>query len=580
MVATGLVSAGALGGRVESSQTVTLMQGWNAFYLEVSPEQSAEELFSSWPVRSVSAYDTSAFLETRQYSGTLSSEGTYAPGYRVWRRGADEGLSTLSGVPANTVYMAYNTNATAFVTTIFGRPSAPRVSWHVSSTNETMNLVGVSTAGNTTIGDYFNGPLGGNASFYAYKVWGTNELEPKLTTLFPTSTLTNGDVVVATASKVSDWSGVLHVSPMSGIDFSTNRTLAAVSVRNDSTLPRTVRIKMGTGAAQQLEDIPSVPTGLLIRDRSVSKDWTPFTSSTPYERTLATNETLVLDLALDRTQLLGAAGQYYGALLTVSDATADGSSFRAAIPLEATSDGGAGAETAWPKGVWIASAELDEVTFFGPSQTVTNELESVVEAKDENGRSYLVTNRYESVMKKSSNDVLPAGGRMRIRLPLYVDGDGSMKLLQRFWYGSDPDHGYRVSTPFLPIDKPEIEAASGTFGESATFPFVVEETSKVNPMRHAFHPMHDGLRSDFQTPAPSGDDFRNYVSVVKPELFSITNTVVLTWDEKKGAAWSPEERLSGRIQWAFDGIRHEGTIQARGRFTMKRVTKGLVESRE
>jgi len=138
---------------------------------------------------------------------------------------------------------------------------------------------------------------------------------------------------------------------------------------------------------------------------------------------------------------------------------------------------------------------------------------------------------------------------------------------------------YRVSTPFLPVDEPEIEAAAGSFGTTATFPFVVKETSKVNPMRHAYHPMHDGLKSDFKTAAPSGDDLENYVSTVKPEVFSITNTVIFNWNGTSGTAWNPDEKVSGTIQWDFDGIRHEGTIHAKGTFTMKRVTKGLLEGR-
>lgn len=98
--------------------------------------------------------------------------------------------------------------------------------------------------------------------------------------------------------------------------------------------------------------------------------------------------------------------------------------------------------------------------------------------------------------------------------------------------------------------------------------------SAANPLRHALHPHHDGLRADFQTPAPSCDDIENYVSRVKPELFSISNTVSFAWDTLPAgaAAWSPEETLHGKLNWDFAGLRREGTLRAQGRFTMRRVS--------
>jgi len=60
---------------------------------------------------------------------------------------------------------------------------------------------------------------------------------------------------------------------------------------------------------------------------------------------------------------------------------------------------------------------------------------------------------------------------------------------------------------------------------------------------------------------------------VKPELFSIGNALTLKWDAAASATpWNPEETLSGDCAWNFTGLRQEGTILTKGRFSMTRVS--------
>jgi len=247
-----------------------------------------------------------------------------------------------------------------------------------------------------------------------------------------------------------------------------------------------------------------------------------------------------------------------------------------AVPVSVTDNGAQGKGT-WPQGLWVAAAELDTVTHIG-------------EAAD--------------VGDGKTND-LPSGGKMMVRLPVYVNDDGAMWLLQRYVYGYDtngvlqiasgeveldanavpPGGRRRVSSPFLPTDQPEIAFESGTFGQTAQVAFSVGERSNVNPMRHAQHPQHDGLMADYSGETPSGDDFNNYVSKVKPELFSIKNRIQFNWDETTGKAWDPEETVGGRLTWEFEGIRHgegeqDGTLRASGKFVMKRVASSAVRMKQ
>ena len=577
---TGACAMASVAASVHSSQSVQLTDGWNAIYLTVAPAETPDELFADWPVNFVAAYDQSAFLETKQYSASNTTEGVQKSGYRIWHRG-DSGSTSLHGLAANTVYLCFATNAMP-EKTVYGVPCAPRVSWHASAADGTRNLIGLSVTDETPISNYFAGVDAGCSEYKQF--YGSDAAQPKQGRCSIGEKLGMGNVLVVDATKVSDWSGALYVSPMTGVDFGTNATLAALSVRNDGATSRTVRVSLSGGSAANATDVPPVPPGLKIKDTSTvlasGSAWTDFTPSAPFEKKLAAGETLTLSLALDRTQLAG-AGTYYGGLLVVTDVDG-GSNMRVVVPVEATSDGGAGAQTAWPTGIWLATAELDTVSFVGGEVEVTNRLEGVDKDTGETSVEEVV----ETV--KGIRDVA-AGGTMKVRLPLVVDRAGDMTLLQRFWYGRDTNgvlhvlsgsetsavalsSPRRVSTAFLPTDQVKIAAADGVFGKTATFPFVVGEDSNVNPMRHALHPNHDGKRFDFETPSPSGDDLENYKGTVKPELFSISNTVYFTWSDVSGTAWNPEETLKGELTWEFGGLRHEGTVRAKGPFVMKRIS--------
>ncbi len=556
---TGACAMAANADSVKASQSVQLTPGWNAIYLTVAPTNTPDAFFAEWPVDFVAAYDQSAFLETKQYSASNTTEGVQKSGYRIWHRG-DPGATSLHGLAANTVYLFYATNKMP-AKTVYGVPRAPRISWHASSADGTRNLVGLSVWQETAISNYFAGVDAGCSEYKQF--YGKDAAQPKQGRCSVGEKLGMGNVLVVDATKTSDWSGALYVSPMTGIDFGTNATLAALSVRNDGATSRTVRVSLKQGYDAE------IPPGLKIKDTSTvlasGASWTDFTTSAPFEKKIDAGETLTLSLALDRTNTnftKKVAGTYCGGLLEITDVDG-GSNMRVVVPVEATGDGGASAETAWPKGVWILSAELNQASYVTAS-TITN---------------------------------VAAGGTMKVRLPMAVDGKGKMTLLQRLWYGYDSNgvmrviagspandvtlySARRISTAFLPTDQVEIAAKEkdSTFGRVATFPFTVGERSNVNPMRHALHPNHDGLGFDFTKPSPSGDSLTNYLGSVKPELFSITNTVQLTWTAGEGgAAWSPEETLTGVLKWAFGGLRHEGTIQAQGPFVMKRISSAKVE---
>ena len=542
-------------------QEVSFRKGWNVLQIQVAPLVSADELFRDWPVETVSLYDPAAFLDTRQFSAAESSEGLSRAAMRIWRRG-NRGASNFFSVPADSILMFNATDAWSGL--VLGTPCAPRVTWHPTSAATVKNYIGLSVYEPTTLAGYFSGA--GIAASDCMMVWGEGE-DARQAGIFGGQTFSDGAVLAVDAAKAGDWSGVLYVSPRGGVDFGTRFSLAQATVRNDGATARTVSARLVLSAVDDM--IP--PPGLLVRDGGTglaNAAWAEFSAAAADRRTktLAAGETWELQFALDRTRLSGPSGTVYGAVLEFRDEDG-GSKMRVAVPLTATGDGGAAAGDAWPKGVWIAAAELDAVTHFGTRGDSTG---------------------------TAAADIRPAGGRMKVRLPVYVDGEGRMALLQRLWYGRTTNGVLRafsgavaasdeplvdirrVSSSCLPTDLPVVEM-SGAFGDEASAAFTVDERSNVNPMRHARHPRHDGLTADYLADAPSGDDLGNYSGTVKPESFSITNRIVFAWDAGNGTAWNPDETLAGTLRWEFGGLRHEGTIRAEGRFAMKRISPVTVE---
>ena len=94
---------------VTVTQTLTLKNGWNAVYLEVSPSVPLQEVFAEWPVKSVGFYDPASFLATRQFSQDWDSQGVSMKPIAMWHRDFPE-ASPVERIPAGTVCLVFNTN--------------------------------------------------------------------------------------------------------------------------------------------------------------------------------------------------------------------------------------------------------------------------------------------------------------------------------------------------------------------------------------------------------------------------------------------------------------------------------------
>ena len=556
--AAGPVPAFGSGPQVE--QTITLSNGWNAVYVSVAPDATADEVFADWPVWSVSAYNAHAYLRTASTAGGKTGESVVNAPYWIWSREAGQ-ANMLNFLTADTVLCCYSTNKAPFTATLRGVPAAPRIAWHASQTGDssTLNALGVRLGGSVRLSDWLaGGPAtpGGTV----YRIAGTNDASPSFISpgggFYGNKPVMIGDgtVLFVPGAKVSDWSGPLYIMPRAGVNFGTDGTVDEVSIRNDGVAEKTVTITY-------IDSADGLAKPELLYRESYGDDapagWNGLSNT--ISRVLATGETWRVVLALDRSKLAGGGGDLGGVLRI---AETGGTQSLAWLPVSAKDVESA---SEWPQGLWRAELALSKVSFYTADATRV--------------------------------DGVNAGGRMKLVAYMHVDAAGTARLLQRvtvagvkgvdggtaqILYGpnaaipSGLGYATRLSSAALPVDMPATAAERGQFGVAGiplVFKYTIGANSPSNPFRHALHPLFDNKQMDFKTPAPDGDDITNYVGTVKPELFSIGGEVQLTFDENAATAWTPLEKLSGSCKWIYTGVRRDGPVVAEGSFTAQRIAK-------
>ncbi|MBQ1568990.1 MAG: hypothetical protein IIZ70_03740 [Kiritimatiellae bacterium] len=550
-----------------AKQTIALSAGWNAFYLEVDPAGDASDpavFFDSRPVVQVGRYVQGASLATAQFDSNGRRINGATPSYLVWIRG-DAELSTLARVTGGAAYICYATNSCTF--TVEGRPVLPRFSWRDTSGDDTpQNLVGVSVDpdDSATLLAYFReGPCGSAvASSGGSVVIGRNAGAPLFGPVKAGRRLTNGNVVALDSTAGGYWPGVINVTcPVDGMTIRGTEGIGVLSVVNAGTTGRTVRVSLAESSSEY-DQMPSLLKYVPVSGTNTDS-WTEFNSSSVATNRLAAGEEWSLRFAADpkNTAALSGSATNYAALFRVEDLDG-GTKMRVLVPLkveEAATDGNSGP---FPQGLWAGTVTLSQVNRGG------------------------------------GTDYEPAGGPMKMTVLMHVDSSGKPRLLQRVVAGTTNDlvtgrsetrlytspdtvpagwSSRRYTCVVVDVANQVVAAdsAAAAFGSEAKFSFVVGERARDNPFRHSWHPDHDGKSADYSGDAPSGDSSANFIGTIKPEMFSITNTIDFVWKDASGASTysaNPEGATWGRCDWDLGGLRADGPVKMRGTFMLRRLS--------
>ncbi|MBQ7251788.1 MAG: hypothetical protein IJS32_04215 [Kiritimatiellae bacterium] len=543
------------------SETLSLAKGWNAVYLESTPDDpSCEAFFRDTPVIGAAAYQGDAFAATAQYDASGQEIVQTPIAYLQWVRG--ESVSTLQSVVGGSTLLLYATNAADI--TFLGVPSAPKMIWHKvssSETNEFLNLAGVSSTGATVSVDaYFGeGPFGEVKSGRAiYAIAGEDEEEgPELKdagkgAFGRPAAIAGGKAYALTAKSAGEWPGVVGVQG-SSVAFAAGGNYASIKVKNCGTTNHVFRFSMDLSASG--ETPPPISRRLPRVDAISMPEWTNVAVSAAWTVSLAPGEVTEQIFSLDRSQLV--AGTEYGAILSIEDTGA--SQMRVRLPVTVAAD--PEDAVAYPTGLWVGEIALSQV----------------------------------SGIEDATPTPVAAGGVLRMSVLLHVDELGRCKLLQRVTAGIDTngtarlfresgdvpaevENAKRFSAVLMSVDTPVVEAASGSaFGDDLDFSWTVAATARDNPFRHAWHPDHDGKTADYSDDLPTGDDFTRYANPVKPELWSISNRLDFSWHEQGNRLqpthfpYNADETTSGVVTWEVEGLIAKGPIKSVGTFNLQRV---------
>ncbi len=552
-----LLSLSAFASHVE--ETMTLATGWNAIYLESTPTNAVcEDFFAESPVTRVASYHSDAYSATRQLADDGTEIAQQPLSFYVWIPG-DEVASTMSSLAGGRVYLVYATNA--WTKSFLGVPSAPRQTWrNTSGEGGFMNLVGVSADTNATMTAkaYFGeGPFG-TASCVAYEIRGTKTAAPTFLPMNIASKakLHGGRAYALTAMKDADWPGVIGFSGDSSVSFGSGN-FANVTLRNLGTTDHAFRVTIIPSADAQ-ELFPPIKRRVL--DDKGEESWTNVTQGVSWDVELEEGAFAAQKFSIDRSEM--SVGEKYAAVMQIEDLGA--SSMRVRIPV--TVSDRSVEDSAYPTGLWAGYIQMEAVS------SLTNATPAA------------------------------AAGRLRMNVLVHVDDEGAVRLLQRVAAGVDTNNEVRLfrelssaraacanprrlSTVMMSVDNPVVEASGHTlFGDQLQFTWTVDAKARDNPFRHAWHPDHDGRTADYSGDVASGDNLENYVNPVKPELWSVTNTLYLSWhkmndpEEAVDFDSNPEETTSGFATWSVGGLVSGGTINSLGVFYLKRIAEaGEVE---
>ena len=546
-------------------ETLTLENGWNAVYIESTPDQTAcEDFFRELPVIGAACYRSDADASTAQYDASGEEIVQKPVVYLQWIRG-ETTVSTLQSISGGYTYLLFATNAATC--SFKGVPAVPRMIWRkVSSTetNEFLNLAGVSFApdlAGTAAANYFGeGPYGTSSQGQViYGVRGTDPNCPelsKMSSFGKTLPVVGGKAYAMTATKAGEWPGVIGIDGHAEVAFGKG-AYASVKIRNRGTKARTFGIMVTSAAAGDPEQMPALSRRLPRTDALSGPAFTNVTVDSAWEVTLEPDAVSEQVFTLDRSQLDPA--QAYGCILVIEDR--GGSLMRVRLPVTVEQESAEAVR--YPTGLWAGEIRMSQV----------------------------------SQLNDETPTPVAAGGLLKLRVLLHVDETkGACKLLQRVVAGidtngtprlfrelsgvpSDVANPKRLSTVMMSVDTPVVgQESGGVFGKDLAFDWTVDAKARDNPFRHAWHPDHDGKKADYSGDLPTGDDFSLYANPVKPELWSISNRLTFAWHDLNDSAkstysYTADETTAGYVTWEVSGLLANKPVKSVGTFALQRVFK-------
>ncbi|HSA11853.1 MAG TPA: hypothetical protein P5205_15945 [Candidatus Paceibacterota bacterium] len=352
------------------TQTLQLQNGWNAVHLRVQPfPASCDQLFSNTPVTQVFRYN--ARMMATQFGTDPTQPWKRPDEWLVWVPSGDElaYVRTLVNVVGGTAYLIKSTNA--WTLTLKGRPAIPRFNWVPGQPN----LVGFQLTpivdSRPTFANFFRyePAVDGAPSFDKTNIVQIG-LNLETTNLTPQTAFRKIDPDVAywiRAQAPSDFIGPVRISTTDpeGLAYGTRMNeleLRLLNACDSNPAPVVVTLRHVISEAPPADAPPLAGTvPLLYADRTATNwIWRPWPIDQSQNWSLTNGQLLSLRLAINRSAMSPPAetNALWQSLLRLS---ADGGAY-AHIPLSAACDSGTDQLAAFPYGLWVGQANINEVS--------------------------------------------------------------------------------------------------------------------------------------------------------------------------------------------------------------------------
>ncbi len=516
-----------------STQSFSLQPGWNAIHLEVEPaNQDPAVVFSGIPIEQVWSYFPT---RTPLQFITNPSDGLWnVAGWNVYLPPSFPDaavLTDLFAIQAGQTYLVKVTGTAVVTLTITGETAYRSVNWKPDS----FTLTGLPIDPTTSVrsGDYFFNST-------AHKGQLRYRLDPNgvWSALNDSSLVASGRGYWIFTKGDSDFTAPLSVAfgNTSRMDFGPTVSSKTFSVTNSSASPMTVSISNPS-------NYPLVTSSLDVNGTTV---WTALTTLTP---TIPAGGTFTVEVGVRRALLPATSDT----LLTVT-----GQGVRRFVPVSAENPAPGGSNA----GLWIGTVTLNAVSqphaALNPQATAPTPAEFSFRILLHVSSSGAVKLLKEAILMKQVN---PPGAGALVLL-------SNPALIPQFAAPANQDgspFAYRISSVGYDFSGGPDLALSGAFGGTITGTIPVLRSDPTNPFKHRYHPDHDDLTANYQTPVGVPDYAREV-----PEL---SRAIQITFAPVAGGDLSPENGASvrtGTYRESVTGL-HKAALVTAGTFTLRRM---------
>lgn len=558
-----ITSSPQVWGQDTVQQSFLLKPGWNAVFLEVSPEeQSVEAAFAGIPIASVWTWmprdETVQFIQDPDEGMPLDGGWLgYFP-----RPRPEAFLTNLYILQANRAYLIKLEGTQSVTWTVSGVPSLRSMAWVADS----FNLTGfhVDPERPPTFGAYFADRSAFENQPVYHLVNGSWSLieQPYSTTINP------GEAYWVYSDGKADFDGPMEVSVEWGdtMDFGSSLSSQLLVVRNRTVVDVDITL-------EQVSSSGTVPLSLKITEEDTGRqNWASLPAA--YALSIAAGQELLLDFGVRRAEF---SADEIGGVLSVTN----GIGARRLVPIKAKSYHAPATTNAKATG---KASKSGIATFAGLWQG-----------------KVLVS----SVSQAQTGGVTPTpvGKSFPLRVLIHVDSGGTARLLKEvieMWEDGtmvpDPDNpgylitdtpgravlltnedlipeftgvttrdgvpvGIRLST--IAYDFPgETLEMDGTVGTSGTMEttLTLESGFSTNPFLHRYHPDHNNLDEQYLNPVQEAFEITRHIQFI----FSAEDP-----EEQTNPEWG-DSLLGGSYFEAITGL-HRNTVFVGGTFRLHRV---------